>query len=174
MSRRLLPNSKFPSLSSPLQTEGGDYEKICDTRRHYSITPVLPLADLWPRLITDHMGKHIAGNPGIVVQNMPGAGGVIAANYVYNIAKPDGLSLGTASPSIYMDGDRYFCTADVGFIWCYQCGQKPRGRFVLFGAPNALRLDVAPPCDATPCSSGEKSCFPGAGSVLPKLVKCVS
>src|SRR4029453_4813177 len=42
MSRRLLPNSKFPSLSSPLQTEGGDYEKICDTRRHYSITPVLP------------------------------------------------------------------------------------------------------------------------------------
>ena len=44
------------------------------------------LADLWPRLIADHMGKHIAGNPGIVVQNMPGAGGVIAANYVYNVA----------------------------------------------------------------------------------------
>jgi tripartite-type tricarboxylate transporter receptor subunit TctC len=61
------------------------------------------LADLWPRLIADHMGKHIAGNPGIVVQNMPGAGGVIAANYVYNVAKPDGLTLGTASPSIYMD-----------------------------------------------------------------------
>jgi len=61
------------------------------------------LADLWPRLIADHMGKHIAGNPSIVVQNMPGAGGVIAANYVYNVAKPDGLTLGTASPSIYMD-----------------------------------------------------------------------
>ena len=61
------------------------------------------LADLWPRLIADHMGKHIAGNPGIVVQNMPGAGGVIAANYVYNVAKPDGLTLGTVSPSIYMD-----------------------------------------------------------------------
>ena len=61
------------------------------------------LADLWPRLIADHMGKHIAGNPGIVVQNMPGAGGVIAANYVYNVAKPDGLTLGTQTPSIYMD-----------------------------------------------------------------------
>jgi tripartite-type tricarboxylate transporter receptor subunit TctC len=61
------------------------------------------LADLWPRLIADHMGKHIAGNPGIVVQNMPGAGGVIAANYVYNVAKPDGLILGTFTPSIYMD-----------------------------------------------------------------------
>jgi len=61
------------------------------------------VTDLWPRLIADHMGKHIAGNPSVVVQNMPGAGGVIAANYVYNVAKPDGLTLGTASPSIYMD-----------------------------------------------------------------------
>ena len=58
------------------------------------------LADLWPRLIADHMGKHIAGNPNIVVQNMPGAGSVIAANYIYNVAKPDGLTLGTLTPSI--------------------------------------------------------------------------
>jgi tripartite-type tricarboxylate transporter receptor subunit TctC len=61
------------------------------------------LADLWPRLIADHVGKHIAGNPSVVVQNMPGAGSVIAANYVYNVAKPDGLTLGTLTPSIYMD-----------------------------------------------------------------------
>jgi tripartite-type tricarboxylate transporter receptor subunit TctC len=61
------------------------------------------LADLWPRLIADFMGKHIPGTPGVVVQNMPGAGGVIAANYVYNVAKPDGLTLGTQTPSIYMD-----------------------------------------------------------------------
>jgi tripartite-type tricarboxylate transporter receptor subunit TctC len=61
------------------------------------------LADLWPRLIAEHMGKHITGNPSVVVQNMPGAGGVIAANHVYNVAKPDGLTLGTFSPSIYMD-----------------------------------------------------------------------
>jgi hypothetical protein len=61
------------------------------------------VTDLWPRLIAEHMGKHIAGNPGVVVQNMPGAGGVIAANYVYNVAKPDGLTLGTVSPSIYVD-----------------------------------------------------------------------
>jgi tripartite-type tricarboxylate transporter receptor subunit TctC len=61
------------------------------------------LADLWPRLIADHMVKHIAGNPSIVVQNMPGAGSVIAANYIYNVAKPDGLTVGTLTPSIYMD-----------------------------------------------------------------------
>jgi tripartite-type tricarboxylate transporter receptor subunit TctC len=56
------------------------------------------VADLWPRLIADHMGKHIAGNPSIVVQNMPAAGSVIAANYIYNVAKPDGLTFGTLIP----------------------------------------------------------------------------
>ena len=38
-----------------------------------------------------------------MVQNMPGAGSVIAANYVYNVAKPDGLTLGSINPGIYMD-----------------------------------------------------------------------
>ncbi len=47
------------------------------------------------------MGKHIPGNPAIIVQNMPGAGGMIAANHVYNIAKPDGLTLGSPSPALY-------------------------------------------------------------------------
>jgi tripartite-type tricarboxylate transporter receptor subunit TctC len=73
------------------------------------------LADLWPRLIADHMGKHIAGNPSIVVQNMPGAGGVIAANYVYNVAKPDGLTVGSFTPSIYMD--QIIGRKEVQFDW---------------------------------------------------------
>ena len=73
------------------------------------------LADLWPRLIADHMGKHIAGNPSIVVQNMPGAGGVIAANHVYNVAKPDGLTLGSFTPSIYMD--QIIGRKEVQFDW---------------------------------------------------------
>jgi len=40
------------------------------------------------------MGRHIPGNPTIIVENMPGAGGLIVANHVYKIAKPDGLTLG--------------------------------------------------------------------------------
>jgi len=51
------------------------------------------LFDLYVRTISQHMVKHIAGNPDVIVQNMPGAGHMIAANYVYNIAKPDGLTL---------------------------------------------------------------------------------
>jgi tripartite-type tricarboxylate transporter receptor subunit TctC len=59
--------------------------------------------DLWARIFAQHMGKYIPGNPTFLVQNMPGAGGVIAANYVYSVAKPDGLTLGTFGPSMYFD-----------------------------------------------------------------------
>ena len=59
--------------------------------------------DLWARIFAQHMGKYIPGNPTFIVQNMTGAGGVVAANYVYTVAKPDGLTLGTFGPSMYFD-----------------------------------------------------------------------
>ena len=49
--------------------------------------------DLYARYLARHMGKYIPGNPGIVVQNMPGAGGLAATNYLYNKAPRDGLTL---------------------------------------------------------------------------------
>lgn len=61
------------------------------------------LFDLWTRHIATYLGKHIPGHPSVMVQNMPGAGSVIAANYVYGKAKPDGLTIGALSPGIYMD-----------------------------------------------------------------------
>ena len=42
--------------------------------------------DLWARIFAQHMGKYIPGNPTFIVQNMTGAGGVVAANYVYKVA----------------------------------------------------------------------------------------
>jgi tripartite-type tricarboxylate transporter receptor subunit TctC len=50
--------------------------------------------DTYARLISRHMTRHIPGNPTIVVENMAGAGSLISANHVYNIAKPDGLTIG--------------------------------------------------------------------------------
>jgi len=50
--------------------------------------------DLSARTVGRHIGKHIPGNPTIVVENMTGAGSLIAANYTYNSAKPDGLFVG--------------------------------------------------------------------------------
>jgi tripartite-type tricarboxylate transporter receptor subunit TctC len=50
--------------------------------------------DTYSRVIARHLGKHLPGNPAIIVQNMPGAGHLIAANHMYRVAKPDGLTMG--------------------------------------------------------------------------------
>jgi len=50
--------------------------------------------DAYTRLTATHLGRHLKGNPTVVVQNMPGAGGVVAANYIFNIASRDGTVLG--------------------------------------------------------------------------------
>lgn len=50
--------------------------------------------DAYSRLLARHMPRHIPGNPTVVVQNRPGAGGRITANYLYNKARPDGLTIG--------------------------------------------------------------------------------
>ena len=50
--------------------------------------------DLYTRTIARHMGKHIPGYPTMAVENMSGAGSMIAANHVFKVAKPDGLIIG--------------------------------------------------------------------------------
>jgi tripartite-type tricarboxylate transporter receptor subunit TctC len=51
--------------------------------------------DATARLLARHLPKHIPGKPTVIVQNMPGANSIIAANHMYNVAKPDGLTIGT-------------------------------------------------------------------------------
>jgi tripartite-type tricarboxylate transporter receptor subunit TctC len=51
--------------------------------------------DATARLLARHLPKHIPGRPSVIVQNMPGANSVIAANHVYNVSKPDGLTIAT-------------------------------------------------------------------------------
>lgn len=57
--------------------------------------------DQFARLYARVMPKHIPGNPDFIVQNMPGAGTMIAANHVYNLTKPDGLTFGSISGGLY-------------------------------------------------------------------------
>jgi tripartite-type tricarboxylate transporter receptor subunit TctC len=49
--------------------------------------------DTYTRMIARHIGRYIPGNPATVVENMPGAGGLIAANFIYKRAEPDGLTV---------------------------------------------------------------------------------
>lgn len=59
--------------------------------------------DRWSRLLARYVPKYLPGNPEMVVQNMPGAGGLIAANHVYTVARADGLTIGMTSYGMYLD-----------------------------------------------------------------------
>jgi tripartite-type tricarboxylate transporter receptor subunit TctC len=83
------------------------------------------LYDLWARTIAAHIGRHIPGNPETLAQNMPGAGHKIATNYLYNVAKPDGLTvIGSILPGVYMD--QLVGRPEVKYDWA---------RFVWIGSP---------------------------------------
>ena len=76
--------------------------------------------DATARLLARHLPKHIPGKPTIIVQNMPGANSMIAANHVYNVGKPDGLTIGTFNRNLpvaqltKVDGVKYDMTK---FAW---------------------------------------------------------
>jgi tripartite-type tricarboxylate transporter receptor subunit TctC len=59
--------------------------------------------DTYARLLARHLGKHIPGNPTVVPQNMPGAGSLTLANYLYNIAPKDGTAIGTFGRGLAME-----------------------------------------------------------------------
>ncbi len=59
--------------------------------------------DTYARLLARHLGKHIPGNPTVVPQNMPGAGSLRMANYLFNIAPKDGTVIGTFGRGIAME-----------------------------------------------------------------------
>ena len=61
------------------------------------------ISDLWARALGRAMTPYIPGKPNIISQNMPGAGSLSAANYIYNVAKPDGLTIGFVTPGLYFN-----------------------------------------------------------------------
>jgi tripartite-type tricarboxylate transporter receptor subunit TctC len=65
--------------------------------------------DLYARLIGRHLSKHVPANPGVVVQNMPGAGSLAAAHHLYSVAAKDGTTMAAApAPALFdplMAGD---------------------------------------------------------------------
>jgi tripartite-type tricarboxylate transporter receptor subunit TctC len=71
--------------------------------------------DLWGRLIATHINKYIPGSPATVVQNMPGAGSMTATNYVYSVAKPDGLTVVVNNAALYFE--QLLKKKEVQFDW---------------------------------------------------------
>jgi tripartite-type tricarboxylate transporter receptor subunit TctC len=80
--------------------------------------------DIFARMFARHMSKHIPGNPDIIVQNMAGAASMIAANHLYNVSKPDGLTIGAIFPALYFD--QLIGRGEVKFDW---------SKFIWLGSP---------------------------------------
>jgi tripartite-type tricarboxylate transporter receptor subunit TctC len=115
------------------------------------------LYDQYARLLARHMGKYIPGNPNFIVQNMPGAGSLTATNYVYGVAKPDGLTLGMLGSGIYLDQllGRKEATFDVAKLsWIGSIDQRHLLLYMKADAPWKTIEDVMtskeqPKCGAT-------------------------
>src|SRR5689334_24235834 len=83
-------------------------DAISDFYRGRAVSLVIGYApgggyDLYARTLARHIGRHIPGTPNIVVQNMPGAGSLKAANFLYTIAPRDGTAFGGFSRGAYLD-----------------------------------------------------------------------
>ena len=135
-------------------------------------TPPGNLYDFWARLIVDHMGRHIPGNPSFVVQNMPGAGHVIAVNHLYTGVKPDGLTIiGSVIPSLYLN--QLVGRSEIQFDWSKFAwiGSPARGNSQMYMRADSpyktieeVRTAKEPPkCGATGVT--------GPDSYFPKLLQ---
>ena len=87
------------TLAAVLCTSGALADPVADFYRDKRINMIVSFGTggtygLYGRLIADHIPKHLPGKPNIVVQHMPGAGGIVATNHMFNIAPKDGTTVG--------------------------------------------------------------------------------
>src|SRR5258707_15778127 len=97
-------------LSCLMTVASGDWETVQAQSNFYEGKTIRLIVgftagggyDAYTRTIGRHMGKHIPGNPVMIVENMPGAGSMISANYTFKAPKPNSLTIG------HFIGGRFF------------------------------------------------------------------
>ena len=127
--------------------------------------------DLYPRMLAEFMPKHIPGNPNIIIQNVPGAASMIAANQVYNVAKPDGLTIGAIYPALYFE--QLTKKPEVKFDWTKfgWVGNPVTSNHLLYmraDAPYKSMDDIRTASSAPKCGSNG---ITSTGYYLPKLME---
>src|SRR5437867_9192706 len=128
-------------------------------------------SDLYARVVAQHLPKQIPGKPDIIVQNMPGDGSITAANYVYSVAKPDGLTLGAVTAPIYFAqllGRKEVQFDWAKFTWIGTPEENDEMFFIRSDQPYKMLLDLRKTSEAPRCGA------PGVGSTgyyIPKLLE---
>jgi len=128
-------------------------------------------SDLYARVVAAHLPKQILGKPEIIVQNMPGGGSMTAANYVYSVAKPDGLTLGAVTAPIYFAqllGRKEVQFDWAKFTWIGTPEENDELLFIRSDQPYKPLLDLRKAAEAPRCgASGVGS----TGYYIPKLLE---
>ena len=127
--------------------------------------------DVWARLLAAHVARHIPGNPAVIVQNMPGAGSLIATNNIYNVAKPDGLTLGAIGPSVYLDqltGKKEAQFDWAKFTWIGSTEKTPWLFYMRTDSPYKTVDDIRKASEAPKCSATGTGT---SGHFVPKLLE---
>ena len=112
--------------------------------------------DVWARLIAQYLGKYIPGNPSFVVQNMTGGGSMIAANYIYGVAKPDGLTLGVVSPGLYiqqLSGQKEIKFDWFKYSWIGSPEKTDRIFYIRADTPHKTLLDLRDAAEPAKCGA---------------------
>ena len=130
--------------------------------------------DIWARILSRHMGKHIPGNPNFIVQLMPGASSLVATNYVYNVANQDGQTLLIPNSNIYMEQLLGSPEAKFDLRKFHWIGSQMKDQSVLFARSDSpyksldhiLKAQEPPKCGASGVGS--------SGYLLPKVVEEVT
>ncbi len=127
--------------------------------------------DRWARLFAQHMPKHIAGIPNIIVQNMPGAGSLVATNYVYGVAKPDGLTVVMPNSNTYLDqlggsAEVKFDLRKFHFIGTQE--KNPMMLYMRADAPYKSMADIVNAKEPPKCGSTGTS---SAGYILDRILE---
>ena len=127
--------------------------------------------DLYARLMAQFIGRHIPGNPNFIVQNMAGAGSIIGANYIYTVAKPDGLTIGAIQPAIYFN--QLLKQPEVKYDWSKfsWLGSSDKSDHLLYmradlpykSLADVRRAKEPPKCGSTGAGT--------SGSYIPKLLE---
>jgi tripartite-type tricarboxylate transporter receptor subunit TctC len=127
--------------------------------------------DIYARLLGNHIGKYIPGNPNVIMQNMPAAGGIVAANYVYAVAKPDGLTLASINPAHYFNqiqGNKEIKFDWPKFTWIASSDKSEHMLYMRSDAPYKTMQDIRnakepPKCGATGTGT--------SGHYIPRLLE---
>lgn len=127
--------------------------------------------DLWARLVAPYITKQIAGNPNIIVQNMPGAGSAVAANYAYSVAKPDGLTTVITNAGLYFDqllGRKEVQYDWSKFAWIGSITRSYPLMYMVAKSPYATMNDVRSAAIPPKCGSTGTG---NSGYYIPKLLE---